>query len=343
MQQHHLRKPLVAVLCPAACLGILLLPGVGPAAPKKTRPQVITFPQGDPESADDLKALQEQVKKVLKKVIPCTVAVRVAGAQGSGVIIDAEGHVLTAAHVSGKKDQDVVLIFPDGKTVKGKTLGLNRTIDSGLIKITDKGPWPYAPMGHSALLRKGDWCIATGHPGGYREGRSPVVRLGRVMHNQSDLIRTDCTLVGGDSGGPLFDLKGRVIGIHSCIGNAITANLHVPVDTYRETWDRLVKGEVWGKRPGSKATTAPYLGVEVAQNADDCTLGKVFSESPAERAGLKKGDVVLRFAGEKVGTFSDLRANVRKKKAGDRVTLEIRRGLEILKVDVVLGEQEDDG
>ncbi|MCL6480244.1 MAG: trypsin-like peptidase domain-containing protein, partial [Firmicutes bacterium] len=74
------------------------------------------------------------------------------------------------------------------------------------------------------------------------------VRLGRVQWRNENLIRTDCTLVGGDSGGPLFDMHGKVIGIHSRIGPSLATNLHVPVNTYRQTWDRLAQGEVWGGR-----------------------------------------------------------------------------------------------
>src|SRR3954454_13544557 len=110
-------------------------------------------------------------------------------------------------------------------------------------------------MGKSSALKKGQWCIATGHPGGYRPGRTPVVRLGRILEANAEALRTDCTLVGGDSGGPLFDMAGRASAIHSRIGGFITATIHVPVDTYRDTWDRLVKAEVWS------GLDAPYMGV----------------------------------------------------------------------------------
>ena len=102
----------------------------------------------------------------------------------------------------------------------------------------------------SAEMKKNDWCVVTGHPGGFKTGRSPVVRVGRILEINNSVaakyICTDCTLVGGDSGGPLFDMQGRVIGIHSQIRARITENVHVPVNTYRETFDRLAKGDVWG-------------------------------------------------------------------------------------------------
>ncbi len=117
--------------------------------------------------------------------------------------------------------------------------------DAGLMKIADKGPWPHVEMGHSAELRPGVWCLALGHPLGYEKDRPPVVRVGRILRVGPTLVQSDCPLVGGDSGGPLFDLQGRVIAIHSRIGGPTDINLHVPVDVFHENWERLTKGEAW--------------------------------------------------------------------------------------------------
>jgi serine protease Do len=263
------------------------------------------------------------------------VGVRIGGSSGSGVIINKEGYVLTAGHVSGKADRDVTLILHNGKTVKGKTLGSNAGIDSGLIKITEGSDWPFVEMGSSADLKAGQWCIATGHPGGYKTGRTPVVRLGRILHAGKMVINTDCTLVGGDSGGPLFDLQGKVIGIHSRIGNSIANNMHVPVDTYRETWDRLAKGEVWG----GFNPNAAFLGVQGDPEDKECKVTQVVPGSAADKAGIKAGDVVTMFDGQKVGRYDDLPPLVQKKKPGDEVTVEVRRGDATLSLKVVLGKR----
>src|SRR5260370_6648510 len=108
-----------------------------------------------PESIEDLRAIQEQVKKVLDKVVPCTVGVVVGNSSGSGVVINSEGYVLTAGHVSGKPGQDCFLIFPDGKRVKGKTVGWNKGMDSGMIKIAEDGKWSFVEMGDSADVQHG--------------------------------------------------------------------------------------------------------------------------------------------------------------------------------------------
>src|SRR5205085_4886661 len=120
-----------------------------------------------PDSVDELRAIERQVKKVLEKVVPCTVAVKVGNGQGSGVIVSADGYVLTAGHVVGKANRDVTITLPSGKQLKGKTLGSNRQIDSGLIKITDEGKWPFVDLGKSREIKRGQWCITLGHPGGF--------------------------------------------------------------------------------------------------------------------------------------------------------------------------------
>jgi len=198
-----------------------------------------------PENIADLRAIQEQATSIAQKVVPCTVALHVGMAQASGVIVTPDGFVLTAAHVIGRPGRDVTITFPDGKTAQGKTLGLNPQVDGGLVQITDKGPWPFAPIApRDESLKLGDWCLATGHPGGFQAGRTPPVRLGRVIDSERAVLRTDCIITMGDSGGPLFDMQGRVIGIHSRISEETTMNLHVPAATYQEAWEVLKAGEV---------------------------------------------------------------------------------------------------
>jgi serine protease Do len=288
-----------------------------------------------PENVDDLKAIQAHVKAVVEKVMPAVVNVRIGNSQGSGVIVTEDGYVLTAGHVSGNPDRDAIVIFPDGKQVKGKTLGWNRGIDSGMVKITDEGKYPFCSMGKSGELKKGEWCIAIGHPGGYKAGRTPPVRLGRVLDAGTVLIRTDCTLVGGDSGGPLFDMYGKVIGIHSRINGAITQNIHVPVDTYHETWDRLAKGESWG---GGLGIPTARLGMQADPEAKICKVAKIEEGSAADKAGLKVDDVITAVNGKKIATFDDLRAEIEKRKPGDVITLDVRRGEETLKLEAKLGK-----
>jgi serine protease Do len=299
------------------------------------------FTKSAPESIKDLKEIQDHVQKLAKKVMPAVVGVRIGGSSGSGIIVNKEGMVLTAGHVSGAPNRDCQLIMPDGKKLKGKTLGANKGIDSGMIQITDAGDYPFIEMGTSADLKKGDWCMAIGHPGGYVNGRTPVVRLGRILESQKSLIRSDCTLVGGDSGGPLFDMQGKVIGIHSRIGGAITANIHVPVDTYRETWDKLAKAEVFGDNLfGKIKTNDAYLGIRGDADANNgLKVQFVAPDSPAEKAGLKVNDLIVMIDNQKVGTSDDLGKVLTARRPGVEVAIQVRRGEETLMLKVTLAKR----
>ncbi len=289
---------------------------------------------GVPESIADLRAMETHFQDLSDRVIPTTVGVRIGGSQGSGVIVSKDGLVLTAAHVIGRgeKGRKVFLVLHDGRRIVGETLGADHESDSALIQITTEGEWPFAELTNSEDLNTGEWCLATGHPGGYEVGRSPPVRVGRVLRNRRGFVTTDCVLVGGDSGGPLFDMDGKVIGIHSRITSSTAGNLHVEVDAFHDDWKRLKAGEVWPGLP-------PFFGVYLDERASDAKIEEVQRNTPASRAGVKDGDVVLSFGGKKVENNRQLRARIRERKIGDKVTVKIKRGEETLDLEVELGRQ----
>lgn len=321
----------VSALC-CAILCCVLAPAVGFATDLEE-----VFAGRAPKSVAELKAMEAHVQELSKKVIPCTVGLQIGGAQGSGVIINEEGYILTAAHVSGKPGRKANIILHDGRKIKGKTLGANTGIDAGLVKITTEGDWPFVEMGDSESLKKGQWCLVTGHPGGYQKGRQPPVRLGRILQVTSIGLMTDCLLVGGDSGGPLFDMQGKVIGINSRIGGTLTSNIHVPVATYEETWDRLADSEYWGKDKSKK--NQAYLGITVESEGERLRIETVSEDSPAEKAGLQSGDVILRCNQEKIDSVQALLPFVKDSKPGDEITLVVQRGEETLTIPVTLGKR----
>jgi len=294
-----------------------------------------------PESLEELKALQASVKKVVDKTSEATVGILIGMGAGSGVIVSEDGLVLTAAHVSGDPGKDCTIILPDGTRVKGKTLGTNDKMDSGMIQITDKGPkdgkWPYLNVGKSTDLKKGQWLVALGHPGGWKRDRPPVARLGQVQDNSKDLVRSSCTLVGGDSGGPLFDLEGNVVGIHSRIGYTLASNIHVPADAFKAEWERLAKGEQIGKPMKPASAT---IGVVFDGESDAAKLGEVTEDGPADHAGLKAGDIITEFDGQDVSTADDIRGLLRKKKPGDEVSIVIKRGTKTMEKTLTLGKRD---
>lgn len=206
-----------------------------------------------PKNHADLKTIQKAARQVAEAGTAATVGLVIGPSHGSGVIVTEDGYVLTAAHVVGLPGQDVAVYLPDGRIAQGKTLGMHASIDCGLIKIQDSGPWPFAPLAPRGEGPKvGEWCVALGHPSGFQMERSAPVRVGRLIDVQKDVLRTDCTITGGDSGGPLLDLRGRVIGIHSRISEVLTENLHGPVLACHEGWDSMVAGEIYPPRPASR-------------------------------------------------------------------------------------------
>jgi len=291
-----------------------------------------------PRSVDDLRVIEEQLSRVLEKVVPATVGIQIGPSAGSGVIISPNGLVLTAGHVSGEAGRDAMLIMPDGRRVRGRTLGLNREIDSGLMQITEEGPWPYVRMAESNEIDPGQWVVATGHPGGFSTDRSPPVRLGRVLYANNEVICTDCTLVGGDSGGPLFNMRAEVIGIHSRIGRSLASNFHVPIATYHDTWDRLAAGEMWGGRlpTDERGQVRPYLGMFVDGRGDGLRVTQVGPNTPADRAGVREGDVIVKFAGTDVSSRKELIDELWTTRPGERIEMEVQRGEETVMLRVVV-------
>lgn len=317
------------LLVPILCVGLLVGTGRTLGADSDISYKV-------PSTVAELRDLQKRVQQVYKKVMPAVVGIQIGGSSGSGVIVSDDGYVLTAGHVSGKPDTKCTVILPDGKRLRAKSLGANRGIDAGMIKITDDGKWPHVEMGDSNDLKKGQWAIAIGHPGGYFIGRSPVLRLGRIQTVNRALIQTDCTLVGGDSGGPLFDLNGKVIGIHSRIGPSIAYNVHVPVDTYRETWDRLAKGDSWGGYIGSVPVKPSEFGAKFNLAGGVLSITEVKHGSLAEKLGLKPRDLILKFDGKSVASKDEIEEIVRKKKNGDELAVEVDRGIEQLRLKIII-------
>jgi len=299
-----------------------------------------------PGELQHLKEREDKVKAIVSRVLPCVVAVTSADADkpgsGSGVIVSKDGLILTAAHVTQATGNNLTIIFPDGRRVKGTSLGANRTTDAGMAKITDPGEWPFVEMGNSDLLNLGDWVIAMGHPGGYSFERQPPVRLGRIWRRDLDgALFTSCPLIGGDSGGPLFDLEGRVVGIHSSIHGSVAMNRHVAIDTLRFDWEKLIKDQTWGKVTfNSSSASRPITGALFdRESRDGVKVKEVFEDLPAAKAGLKAGDVVKKFDGAEVATFPAIQRLIGRRKAGDVVPLAVQRGGELVDLNLELGRR----
>jgi serine protease Do len=286
-----------------------------------------------PVSVEQLKVMETHIRDLVTRVSPAVVAVRVGMATGSGIVVSPSGLVLSAAHVGGEPGRDVLFLFPDGRTARGTTLGMDHAMDAGLMQISEPGPWPHAELGEPDGAMIGDWVLALGHPGGFDSERPVLVRLGRILWQTRPVIRTDCTLVSGDSGGPLFDMHGRVIGIHSRISESTAANFHAPISSYITAWDRLARSESWGPRgPSSRS----WVGVRGTDHPEGFRLERVIEGGPAFKAGLRDGDIVTRINGSPVRDSDSFTGAVSQTRPGEQVRLEVRRAEERWEVQVTV-------
>lgn len=283
----------------------------------------------DPKNAPktDIVALlkiQNDVQKLLPKARHALVAIQTDGGTASGVIISADGLLLTAAHVPNGPGKEMRVILEDGTSTTAKSLGLDKTTDAALARLKDRGkPWPFVNLSREvAKAQPGEWCFALGHPGGFDKERGPVLRVGKIIKQTANSLHTDCVLMGGDSGGPLFNFNGEVIGIHSQIWEGRDQNVHVSMAPFLRSWEAMQKSQViktWGIGAGG------YLGVATVMSDDlEVAVYDVIEGSPALKAGIRAGDVILSVNGDAMTDQQQFSATVRALAAGDTLKIRLR-------------------
>jgi serine protease Do len=281
---------------------------------------------------------------------------------GSGVIVRERGktvYVLTNAHVIRERDRITVTLL-DKREYPAQVAGIDDKTDLAVLKITPNAPLPphfLARLGDSRRVRVGQWAVAIGSPLGYESTLTVGVisAVGRTLGGQgtssyTDLIQTDASINPGNSGGPLVNIDGEVIGINTAIasgpgaGGSIGIGFAIPINTAKEVLDQLIeKGKVtrgWlgvqtslGNRALSSELKAHY-GVSGGALIEDVVKG-----SPADRAGLKPEDVVVRFGARTINTFGDLEAAVSTTAPNTRVPLTVLRDRRPVTLTLTLGER----
>lgn len=297
---------------------------------------------GNPANSRDFIAIQDAIQRGLPESMASTVAV---GANGSGVIISEDGLTLTAGHVSEGPDRSMTLFLSDGRRVQARGLGVNHIADIALLQIEGEGPWPFSPLAEADSVEMGDWCYGLGHPGGLDKKRGAALRIGRVIRpftpaDDAILLRSDCQIIGGDSGGPLFNLQGEVIGIHSRISEDSDENYHSPVQAIRETWQTLLdKREIRESNPDNNG----FLGVraEGIRFRHGVRIREIFENTPASQANLRPGDIITHIDELPIRSKLEFTFKLRNRLPGDRVTVTVRRSGAETKVPVTLGQYED--
>lgn len=294
-----------------------------------------------PETQEELMLIQETLLDSLPKAREATVSIDIGNGSGSGVIVSKEGLVMTAAHVAEGVGKKVTIIMPDGTKLKAKTLGLMSETDAALIQISEPGEYPFVELNRTGNIKLGDWVFSLGHSGGFNKDRGVVARLARLVGIKNTTYQTDGTLIGGDSGGPLFDMEGRLIGIHSRVGPQLPVNMHVPVQVFIDNWEPLMKSEFMGDGPFAQRPVKGngILGVATLPVEGGLEITKVGKKTAAENAGLKVGDLIRKMDSKEVKTREELQAVIKDKSFGEVLELEITRDGKEQKITVELTER----
>lgn len=313
-----------------------VLTGAEPQSKSPLPPALEGQPSAEiPKSLDDLKSIQEKVLKHLETSKAATVVLEGKSGSGSGVIVSPDGLILTAAHVASRPGRKFDVILADGRRVKAEALGLSEWSDAGMARLLEKGDYPYVPFESGRSCMVGEWCYALGHPSGFDEARGVVLRLGRVISLSGAQVRTDCELLPGDSGGPLFSLDGKVIAIHSAISAfRQDDNYHVDCQAFVRNWERFQDKKVFRTTPDK---TKGFLGLVVDERPEGVVVMSVVRESAAASAGLKSGDVLLRIGEETIKDKETFHVLLRNRNPGEEVTLQVRRLTKAIELKAKLG------
>ena len=270
---------------------------------------------------------------------------------GSGFIISADGYVLTNAHVVDRADE-VLVKLTDKREFKAKVIGADRRTDIALLKIEAKA-LPAVILGDPTKMKVGEWVVAIGSPYGFENSVTAgiVSAKGRALPGDSfvSFIQTDVAVNPGNSGGPLFNLRGEVVGVNSQIysrtGGYMGLSFAIPID---------LAMDIVGQLKGSGKVSRGRLGVQIQEITPDLaasfglkdTKGAIIASiekgSPAERGGMQPGDVILKFDGKDVPSSNDLPRMVGATKPGSKVKVEIWRNRGMKELNLTLAEWDNE-
>jgi S1-C subfamily serine protease len=282
---------------------------------------------------------------------------RVAG-QGSGFIIDDSGLILTNAHVVDNADK-VTVTLKDGRSFKGEVRGTDEITDLAVVRINPQGEkLPVAVLGNSSSIQVGDWAIAVGNPVGLDNtvtlgiistiGRS-AAKAG-IPDKRIDFIQTDAAINPGNSGGPLLNAQGEVIGINTAIrADAMGIGFAIPIDRAKELQATLEAG---------KKVAHPYIGVQMVNITPDLArtnnqdpnspiivpevsgvlVVKVLPNTPAEKAGIRRGDVIVKAKNQPISDGGELQEIVEKAGIGQSLPLTVQRSEKAIDLTVITAQ-----
>lgn len=354
----------VVILAVAAVL--VLMPGAMRTIQAARSEAMATVAQRELDAADNvLERINQAVRNIATSVEPSVVHIDVIGAgsspfgsSGSGWIYDASGHVVTNAHVIGSEESRVQVQFFDGRVAEAEVVGADLDSDIAVLKVSRVSGLVPARRASSERLERGDKVFAFGSPFGFKFSMSEgiVSGLGRTartalgMTRISNFIQTDAAVNPGNSGGPLVNVRGNVVGMNVAIataadtrgaseGQSAGISFAIPLATIESRVTQLVAGG---------PIVSGYMGVlldefqgleRAGYTGKGVAISDVFEDGPAAKVGLVPGDVVVAIDGQSVGESQILISMIAAKKPGDVARLTVWRADQTRTVDIVLTER----
>ena len=277
---------------------------------------------------------------------------------GSGIIVDANGYVLTNHHVAGGKNKRIIVSMSNGQNLDGTTLWSDPILDLAVVKVNASG-LPYSKLGDSNSLRVGESAIAVGNPLGLQFQRTVTAGIVSALNRtveigtdqgtnfMEDLIQTDASINPGNSGGPLMNARGEVIGINTIkVATAEGIGFAIPINIAKPIINSFINKGTFNE---------PYLGLFAYDRAvvsyidpsidvdGGVYVAKIDAAGPAVAAGIKVGDIIRKVDGTGIHTMADLRTIIYNKNPNDRVVLTILSDGTEKSVTIVLGKKARDG
>lgn len=293
---------------------------------------------------------RQSLAPMIKAVGPAVVAVDARGSAslpailggepvvqglGSGFVVEADGLVVTNHHVIADA-RSVQVRLSDGRSFAAQVVGSDPATDLALLRLEGAEGLPTVVLGGSDTLEVGDWVVAMGNPMGLDHSATVGIisgkgrgSLGLYRDSYIDFLQTDADIAPGSSGGPLFNLRGEVVGINTAVGASLQPGFAIPIDQAKRIIEQL--------RDGGEVVRG-WLGAgnQAGAKGPGAAIGSVYEGTPAARAGLRPGDVIEALDGEPVRDFEDLRARVGDKRPGEVVKLTVRRDGSTIELDATL-------
>jgi serine protease Do len=324
---------------------------------EKVEPAVVSVNVISTQDLSELNDMQEFFEQFRQpgpeEDVPEDPGSREARSLGTGFFISKDGLVVTNNHVIEGATQ-IQIVMSDGREIDAELVGADPATDLAVIRVKDPGPYPYVKFGSSKGVRKGDWVVALGNP----YGLSGTATAGILSHDKrelgagspyTDFLQIDAPINRGNSGGPTFDLKGNVIGVNSQIlspsGGSVGIGFAIPSELAKEVTDTLIQ---------SGRVSRGWLGVQIGDltpefaealgltDVEGALIADVSNGSPAEKAGLKRNDIILSVNGQKVTDSTSTTRLVAKLIANTQNKFDILRDGKAQSISVTVGERPAD-